>query len=100
MSRVLPSRRRAGQVGAWPSRSRSAATTPLAALKLSSRHSAGTDPVFAAKNGNPLGHRNVTRRGFDPAANRAGITCVSFHDMRHAFASRMIGASPRPSSRS
>ena len=47
-------------------------------------------PVFAAKNGKPLGHRNVTRRGFEPAAKKAEIEGVSFHDMRHAFASRMI----------
>jgi integrase len=46
--------------------------------------------VFAARNGGPLGHRNVTRRGFEPAAEKAGIEGVTFHDMRHAFASRMI----------
>jgi integrase len=65
-------------------------TRSFAALKLSSPHSADTHPVFPAKNGMPLGHRNVTRRGFDPAAKQAAIDGVSFHDMRHAFASRMI----------
>ena len=35
-------------------------------------------------------HRNATGRGFEPAVARAGIDGVSFHSMRHAFASRMI----------
>jgi integrase len=71
-------------------------TKSLAAHKLNSRHSGDNDPVFASKNGRPLAHRNVTRRGFVPAAKKAGIAGVSFHDMRHAFASRMIhrGISP------
>jgi integrase len=46
--------------------------------------------VFSARNGKPLGHRNATRRGFEAAAEEAGIEGVSFHSMRHAFASRMI----------
>jgi len=65
-------------------------TKQLAALKLRSRHSKNGDPVFAAASGKPLGHRNATRRGFEPAAERAEIDGVSFHSMRHAFASRMI----------
>ena len=65
-------------------------TRELAALKLSSRYSADDDPVFAARNGKPLKHRNATRRGFELAAEKAGIEGVSFHSMRHAFASRMI----------
>ena len=62
----------------------------LAALKLRSRYSTEGDPVFAARNGRPLRHRNVTRRGFEAAAARASIQGVTFHSMRHAFASRMI----------
>ena len=65
-------------------------TKYLTTLKLRSRHSAGKDPVFAARNGQPLGHRNATRRGFEAAAEEAGIDGVTFHSMRHAFASRMI----------
>ena len=65
-------------------------TKYLTALKLRSRNSKDEDPVFASKSGKPLGHRNVTGRGFEPAASRAGIEGVSFHSMRHAFASRMI----------
>ena len=62
----------------------------LAALKLRSRYSGDADSVFAARNGKPLPHHNATRRGFELAAAKAGITGVSFHSMRHAFASRMI----------
>jgi integrase len=65
-------------------------TKYLAALKLRSRVSADEDPVFAGRGGRPLGHRNATRRGFEPAAKLAEINGVSFHSMRHAFASRMI----------
>lgn len=46
--------------------------------------------MSAAKSRKPLRHRNVTRRGFEAAAEAAGIEGVSFHSMRHAFASRMI----------
>jgi integrase len=33
---------------------------------------------------------NATGRGFELAAKKAGIEGVTFHSMRHAFASRMI----------
>jgi integrase len=65
-------------------------TTQLATLRLRSRYSDTDDPVFAARNGKPLKHRNATRRGFEAAAEKAGIDGVTFHSMRHAFASRMI----------
>ena len=65
-------------------------TKYLAALKLRSRHSSEGAPVFAARNGKPLGHRNATRRGFEAAAAEVGIEDVTFHSMGHAFASRMI----------
>ena len=65
-------------------------TKHLAALKLRSQFSQDDDPVFTALNGKPLQHRNVTRRGFEPAAKHAEVEGVTFHSMRHAFASRMI----------
>jgi integrase len=65
-------------------------TRELAELKLRSRYSADDDPVFAARNGKPLMHRNATGRGFELAAAGAAIEGVTFHSMRHAFASRMI----------
>jgi integrase len=58
--------------------------------KLSSPYSKDSDPVFVSRLGRPLGHRNATSRGFEPAARAAEIEGVSFHSMRHAFASRMI----------
>jgi hypothetical protein len=35
-------------------------------LKLRFEYSGDEDPVFASKEGTPLGHRNLTRRGFEP----------------------------------
>jgi integrase len=52
--------------------------------------------VFASNESTPLGHRNVTRRGFETAIAKAGIENVTFHDMRHAFASRMIARGIEP----
>ena len=53
-------------------------------------------PVFASRTGTPLSHRNVQRRGFDPARDRAEINGVTFHSLRHAFASRMIHGGVNP----
>ena len=52
-------------------------------------------PVFASLTGQPLNHRNVTQRGFEAAAKEAGLLAdgqprITFHDLRHAFASIMI----------
>lgn len=71
-------------------------TKYLTALKLRSGYSKDADPVFASKAGKPLGHRNATARGFEPAAKLAGIEGVSFHSLRHAFASRMIARGIEP----
>ena len=68
----------------------------LSALKLRSVYSGEDDPVFASRRGTPLGHRNVSHRGFEPAVALAGIVGVTFHDMRHAFASRMIARGIEP----
>jgi integrase len=68
----------------------------LAAFKLISPFSGDDEPVFASKSGKPLGHRNVTRRGSEPAIRAAGIEGVSIHDLRHAFASRMISRGVEP----
>jgi integrase len=48
-----------------------------------------TGPVFASRSGGRLAHRNVERRGFDPAATDAGLEGVTFHDLRHAYGSRL-----------
>jgi integrase len=69
----------------------------LAQLKLRSSYSSDKQPVFASRNGQPLGHRNVTRRGYEAAAERAGIEGTSFHSLRHAYIS-MLAAKGIPSS--
>ena len=68
----------------------------LIELRLRSRPSGDQDPVFVSRAGTPLTHRNVTRRGFEAAAEKAGIEGVSFHDLRHAAASRLIAAGLSP----
>lgn len=67
----------------------------LIAFRLRSKSSQEEHPIFASREGTPLGHRNVTRRGFEPAAKEAGLD-VTFHDLRHAAASRMIDAGLDP----
>lgn len=56
-------------------------------LKIAAPDKAG--PVFASRTGGRLAHRNVERRGFDPAAKDAGIEGVVYHSLRHAFGSRL-----------
>lgn len=68
----------------------------LIALRLRSKFSQDSDPIFSSHNGTPLGHRNVTRRGFEPAAREAGLEGVTFHSLRHAAASRLIRAGLDP----
>jgi integrase len=48
-----------------------------------------TGPVFASRTGSRLSHRNVERRGFDAAAEDAGIEDVTLRDLRHAYGSRL-----------
>lgn len=44
--------------------------------------------VFSSRTGTPLSHRNVQRRGFAPARDLAKLPqSITFHDLRHAFAS-------------
>jgi integrase len=56
--------------------------------RLASKHSQEGDLVFPAQSGRPLSHRNVQRRAFEPARDLAELPkTVTFHDLRHAFAS-------------
>jgi len=60
----------------------------LRLLKVASHFSQDDSPVFASRTGSPLGHRNVQRRGFERARDSANLPkTLSFHDLRHAFAS-------------
>jgi integrase len=69
----------------------------LIELRLRSRFSTDEDPIFVSRSGTPLGHRNVTRRGFEPARDLAGLPeSLTFHDLRHAAASRLIDAGLDP----
>lgn len=63
----------------------------LVAHRLASKFSQDEHPIFVSRNGTPLSHRNVTRRGFEAARDKAGLDeSLVFHDLRHAAASRLI----------
>ncbi|MGZ4391164.1 MAG: tyrosine-type recombinase/integrase [Gaiellaceae bacterium] len=49
------------------------------------------DYVFASRIGTPLHWRNVARRALKPALAKAGIEPLRWHDLRHTFASLLIG---------
>jgi integrase len=69
----------------------------LIALRLLSGSSREEQPIFASHTGTPLGHRNLTRRGFEPARDLAKLPAhLTFHDLRHAAASRLIRAGLDP----
>lgn len=69
----------------------------LIALRLASSSSLDDDPVFGSVTGSPLGHRNVARRGFEAARDEAKLPeSLTFHDLRHAAASRLIRAGLDP----
>jgi integrase len=67
----------------------------LIELKLRARGNEG--PIFASKTGTPLSHRNVTLRGFEAARDEDGLPSqLTFHDLRHVVASRLISANVDP----
>jgi integrase len=49
------------------------------------------DFVFASQVGTPLHRRNVWRQALQPAFSKAGIERLRWHDLRHTFASLLIG---------
>jgi len=63
--------------------------------RLASRHSRPEDFVFCGAAGRPLHFRNVQRRGMDEAVARARLEAgkrdPTMHDLRHCFASLLIG---------
>jgi integrase len=69
----------------------------LIGLRLASSFSQDSDPVFASRTGSPLGHRNVTRRAWEAARDLAGLPeSLTFHQLRHAAASRLIATGLDP----
>jgi integrase len=67
----------------------------LATHSLGSRHSKPEDFVFATETGKPLYYRNVSARGLDKAADKAGLNAagmqrISFHDLRHTAITHLI----------
>ena len=48
------------------------------------------DLVFCTKKGTPLHRRNMIRREFWPALNRAGLRRIRFHDLRHTYTALLI----------
>jgi integrase len=87
-----------------PKTQRSARTVVLSpslvALLLKHRNAATktgpSDVVFATETGRPMYYRNVTRRGLAVAIDRAGLNRqgeprLRFHDLRHTYASLLIG---------
>jgi integrase len=69
----------------------------LIALRLRSDFSLDEHPMFASMTGTPLGHRNVLRRGWEPARDAAKLPAsLTLHSLRHAAASRLINAGLDP----
>ena len=62
----------------------------LAAHKLRSAHSAAEDFVFANRSGKGSAIATSSNAGSTGPQTWRGIEGVTFHDLRHAFASRMI----------
>jgi integrase len=77
---------------------RLALPSDIRALLIEPKLQSGAEaPIFASKAGTPLQHRNVTRRGFEPARDLAGLPeTLTFHDLRHASVSRLIAAGLDP----
>jgi integrase len=58
--------------------------------RLASPYSSDGDLVFCSTAGKTIGHRNLTARGLEKAAKRPGLKGVTFHVLRHTFASILI----------
>lgn len=52
--------------------------------------------VFRAPDGGHVRRSNVVQRSFDPAIERAGVTPIRFHDLRHTHATLLLAAGENP----
>ena len=68
----------------------------LDAVRAASHFSDDRDLVFSACSGQTIGHRNITGRGLSKAADSAGLDGVTFHALRHTFASILIAQGRDP----
>lgn len=50
------------------------------------------DLLFSSRSGQPLDARNVVREIYEPAAKRAGLRKIRFHDLRHTFVTMCAAA--------
>lgn len=68
----------------------------LRKLRLASPFSNDADLVFCSRAGRTIAHRNLTARGLEKAARLAGLKGVTFHVLRHTFASMLIAKGHDP----
>lgn len=68
----------------------------LSRLRAASPFRADDDLVFCAASGQTIGHRNIAARGLSKAADGAGLKGVTFHALRHTFASVLIAQGRDP----
>jgi integrase len=68
----------------------------LRKLRLASAFSTDDDLVFCSATGQTVGHRNLTARGLQKAAKRGDLKGVTFHVLRHTFASILIAQGHDP----
>ena len=64
--------------------------------RLASPHPGDEDLIFASATGRTIGHRNLTGRGLEKACQRAALQQVTFHSLRHTFASLLIAQGRDP----
>ena len=68
----------------------------LEGMRVSACFSDDRDLVFSATSGQTIGHRNITGRGLAKATTGAGVEGVTFHALRHTFASILIAQGRDP----